>query len=132
MLMSAAALAVIVIGVRKAPKRWMLVPLALLALFMLLSTDAHTPAEFALQYGLAFARAGAYALFCLWFARNNYLAYALAFWMMALRAPLVELFGTANPALHLQAWIITAALPLAVVWAVYPAFLRKREAGAAS
>ena len=130
MLLSAAALAAIAIGIREVPKRWMLVPLALVALFMLLSADAHTPGEFALQYGLAFARAGAYALFCLWIARNNYLAYALAFWMMALRGPLQQLFATANPALHAQAWILAAAVPLAVVWAAYPAFTRRREAGA--
>jgi hypothetical protein len=130
LLMSAATLAAIVAGIREVPKRWTIVPLALVALFTLLSPETHTPAEFALQYGLAVARAGAYALFVAWFARNNYLAYALAFWTMALRAPLVELFETANPALHAQAWLVAAALPLACVWAAYPAFGRKREAGA--
>ena len=121
-LMSAATLAVIVMAIRRAPKRWMLVPLALVALFILVSADTHTPAEFALQYGLAFAQAGAYALFCLWFARNNYLAYALAFWMMALRTPMSQLFSTTNPALAVQAWIIVAAMALTVIWAAYPAF----------
>ena len=129
-LMSAAALAVIVLAIREAPKRWMLAPLALVALFAVLSPETHTPAEFALQYGLALLRAGGYALFCLWFARNNYLAYALAFWMMALRTPLAQLFATANPALHVQGWIIAGAMALTVVWAAYPAFVRKREAAA--
>jgi hypothetical protein len=105
----------------------MLVPLALVALFILVSADTHTPAEFALQYGLAFAQAGAYALFCLWFARNNYLAYALAFWMMALRTPMSQLFSTTNPALAIQAWIIVATMALTVVWAAYPAFAGKRQ-----
>jgi membrane protease YdiL (CAAX protease family) len=127
-LMTAAGLAVIVMGIRKTPKRWMLVPLAFVALFAMLSPDTHTPAEFALQYGLAFVGAGAYALFCLWFARNNYLAYALALWVMALRTPLAQLFSTTNPALEVQAWIIAAAMALTLVWAAYPAFARKREA----
>jgi hypothetical protein len=127
-LMTAAGLAVIVMGIRKTPKRWMLVPLAFVALFAMLSPDTHTPAEFALQYGLAFVGAGAYALFCLWFARNNYLAYALALWVMALRTPLAQLFSTTNPALQVQAWIIAAAMALTLVWAAYPAFARKREA----
>jgi membrane protease YdiL (CAAX protease family) len=127
-LTSAAGLAVIVMAIRKMPRRWMLVPLALAALFVLLSPDTHTPAEFALQYGLAFASAGAYALFCYCFARGNYLAYALVFWMMALRAPAGQLFATANPALHAQAWIVVAAIPLAVIWAAYPAFVRAKTA----
>jgi membrane protease YdiL (CAAX protease family) len=122
-LMSAASLAVIAMAVRQAPKRWMLIPLALVGLFILLSPGAHTPAEFALQYGLAFVRAGAYALFCVWFARDNYLAYALAFWMMALRTPMGQLFATANPALQIQGWIVAAAMALAVLWAAYPAFI---------
>ena len=128
MICTAAGLAVIVMGIRKTPKRWMLVPLAFVALFAMLSPDTHTPAEFALQYGLAFVGAGAYALFCLWFARNNYLAYALALWVMALRTPLAQLFSTTNPALEVQAWIIAAAMALTLVWAAYPAFARKREA----
>jgi membrane protease YdiL (CAAX protease family) len=126
-LMMAAALAVIAMGIRKTPKRWMLVPLAFVALFVMLSPDTHTPAEFALQYGLAFVGAGAYALFCMWFARDNYLAYALALWMMALRTPLAQLFATTNPALQIQGWIIAAAVALTVVWAAYPAFAGERK-----
>jgi len=121
-LTSAATLALIVMAIRRMPKRWMLVPLALAALFVLVSPDAHTPAEFALEYGLAMARAGAYGLFCWFFARANYLAYALVFWMMALRTPIEQLFATANPGLHVQGWIIAAAIPLASIWAAYPAF----------
>jgi membrane protease YdiL (CAAX protease family) len=127
-LISAAGLAVIVMAIRKTPKRWMLAPLALMALFALLSPETHTPAEFALQYGLAFVRAGAYAVFCLWFARNNYLAYALAFWMMALRTPMAQLWATGNPGLQAQAWVIGAAMALAVVWAVYPAMGQRKAA----
>jgi len=93
----------------------------------MLSPDTHTPAEFALQYGLAFVGAGAYALFCMWFARDNYLAYALALWMMALRTPLAQLFATTNPALQIQGWIIAAAVALTVVWAAYPAFAGERK-----
>jgi membrane protease YdiL (CAAX protease family) len=129
-LLSAAGLASIAMAIRKTPKRWMLVPMAVAALFAILSPDAHTPAEFALQFGLAAVSAGAYALFCLWFARNNYLAYALVFWTMALRTPMVQLWATGNAGLEAQGWIIAGAMGLTVAWAAIPA-MGKREAGMA-
>ena len=52
-----------------------------------------TPGEFALQYGMALVGIAALAAFCVFFARNNYLAYAVALAAWAMRAPLAELFG---------------------------------------
>jgi hypothetical protein len=64
-------------------------------------------------------------LFCLCFARKNYLAYALVLWAMALRPALAELFGNANPALERQGWMVAGVLAVTVVWAVAPALRRR-------
>ena len=67
-------------------------------------------------------------LFCLCFARKNYLAYALVLWAMALRPAMKELFGNANPALERQGWMVAGVLALSVVWALAPALRRKASA----
>jgi hypothetical protein len=122
-LTGAAALALVAVLIRRIPKPWMLAPLALVAVFAALSSDVHTPGEFALGYGSACATLAGMFLLCRWFARDNYLAYALILFAAALRAPLAELLGTANPALEMQGWLVAAALALAAAWAAYPAFL---------
>jgi hypothetical protein len=124
-LMNAATLALIAIVIKKLPKRWMLVPLALAALTVNLSGEIRTPGEFALQYAMAAIWAGCAVLFCLSFARKNYLAYALVLWAMALRPAIAELFGNGNPALERQAWMVAGVLAVSVVWAVAPALRRK-------
>jgi hypothetical protein len=67
-------------------------------------------------------------LFCLVFARKNYLAYALVFWAMALRPAMMELFGNGNPALDRQGWIVAGVFAVSVVWAVAPALRRRASA----
>jgi hypothetical protein len=124
-LMNAATLALIAIIIKKLPKRWMLVPLALAALTVNLAGDIRTPGEFALQYAMAAIWAGCAVLFCLLFARKNYLAYALVLWAMALRPAMTELFGNANPALERQGWMVASVLAVSVVWAVAPALRRR-------
>jgi 4-amino-4-deoxy-L-arabinose transferase-like glycosyltransferase len=69
--------------------------------------------------------AGCAVLFCLLFARRNYLAYALVLWAMALHPAMMELFGNANPALDRQGWMVAAVLAVSVVWAVAPALRRR-------
>jgi hypothetical protein len=125
LLMNAATLALIAIVVKKLPKWWMLAPLALAALTVNLSGDIRTPGEFALEYGMAAIWAGCAVLFCLSFARKNYLAYALVLWAMALRPAMMELFGNANAALERQGWMVAGVLAVSVVWAVAPALRRK-------
>jgi membrane protease YdiL (CAAX protease family) len=125
LLMNAATLALIAIIVKKLPKRWMLAPLALAALTVNLSGDIRTPGEFALEYAMAAIWAGCAVLFCLSFARKNYLAYALVLWAMALRPAIAELFGNGNPALERQAWMVAAVLAVSVIWAVAPALRRR-------
>jgi hypothetical protein len=120
-----AALAFLAVMIRRTPRRWMLAPPALLAVFAATSSDAHTAGEFALECGGAcLALAGLILLFR-YFARDNYLAYALILFAAALRGALAELLGAANPALRMQGWIVAGALAMAVAWAVYPAFERK-------
>ena len=125
LLMNAATLALIAIVVKKLPKRWMLALLALAALSVNLSGEIRTPGEFALQYAMAAIWAGCAVLFCVLFARKNYLAYALVFWAMALRPAIAELFGNGNPALERQGWMVAGVLAVSVVWAVAPALRRK-------
>ena len=122
-LTGAAGLALVAVLIRRIPKPWMLAPLALVAVFAALSSDVHTPGEFALEYGSACVTLAGMILLCRWFARDNYLAYALILFAAALRSPLAELLAAANPALQVQGWLVAAALALAVAWAVYPVFL---------
>jgi len=124
-LLNAAILAFIAIVIKKLPKWWMLALLVLAALSANLSGDIRTPGEFALQYAITAIWAGCAVLFCLWFARKNYLAYALVLWAMALRPAMMELFGNANPALDRQGWIVAGVLAVSVVWALAPALRRR-------
>jgi hypothetical protein len=128
LLMSAATLALIAIVIKKLPKRWMVALLALAALTVNLSGEIRTPGEFALEYGMAAIWAGCAVLFCLLFARKNYLAYALVLWAMALRPAMMELFGNGNAALERQGWMVAGVLAVTVVWAVAPALRRKASA----
>jgi hypothetical protein len=125
LLMNAATLALIAIVVKKLPEWWMVALLALAALTVNLSGDIRTPGEFALGYAMAAIWAGCAVLFCLLFARKNYLAYALVLWAMALRPAMMELFGTGNAALERQGWMVAGVLAVTVVWAVAPALRRK-------
>jgi len=127
-LIGAAALAAIALAVRALPKRWMLATLVAAAMFALVSADVRTPGELALQCALALVEIGFFAFFCARFARNNYLAYLLALCLLGLRAPAAELFGTQIASLHVQAWAIVAAAAAVIVWAVYPAILRRTPA----
>jgi len=101
---------------------------ALLALCATLPSEIRTPGEFLLQYTIALVTAAAAIAFCRFFARRNYLAYALALWLMALRTPMMQLFGTGNGALEMQAWLIAAMMAATLVWAVAPALLGRASA----
>src|ERR1019366_787154 len=98
---------------------------ALLALCATLPSEVRTPGEFLLHYGISLAMAGAGIAFCWFFARRNYLAYALVIWLMALRTPMMQLFGSGNRALEMQAWTIGAIMAATLVWVVAPAVLRR-------
>jgi hypothetical protein len=116
----AALLALVVLAVRKLPRRWMLAPLLLLAVCTLVSEEARTPGEFALEFGLAFVGVACAVAFCAWFARRNYLAYVLVVGMGAAHSALAELFHSGNAELAMQGWIVVAAAAAGLAWAVGP------------
>ena len=125
----AAMLAVATLALWKLPKRWMLAPLLLLAAATTVSSDVRTVGEFALEYAQGFAAFGSALLFCFWFARDNYLAYALVLVLGALHPALAELLHSANPALVTQGWIVAGFLLAALAWAVLPGMVKTRYDG---
>ena len=121
----AAVLAIGALAVQKLRRRWMLVPLALLAACMMVSEEVRTPAEFALEYLPAVVGVGLTMAFCLWFARANYLAYALVVGMAAVHAVVVELLHSGNAGLEMQGGIVLAVVLVCLVWAVGPGLVRR-------
>jgi hypothetical protein len=133
-LVNAAVLTAIVLVLRRLPQPWMRWAVAAAAPFVLLPIDIRTPSEFALEYVIAAATVAAGILFCVFFARGNYLAYALTFWALSLRGPIAELLSIPLAAMRIQGWILVAVLAATVFWAVLPALARRGEnagAGAA-
>jgi membrane protease YdiL (CAAX protease family) len=128
-LSAAAALIVLLAG--RMPKPWLL-PAAMLAGLSLVSEEARSPAEFALSYGpILFACAGV-LIFCRWFGRRNYLAYALVFWAGGLYTSLADLLGNPNPRFHAQGWMVLAVALASVAWLVLPAARQGALSGHAS
>lgn len=117
----AAALAVVVLFARRASPRWVLAPLALVALLGVVPQQVRTPGELALQYGMVVIAAAAALAFCRWFGRGNYIAYALVFWALSLRSAFDELFGNDLAGAHVQGWIVVAVLGCSVIWILLPA-----------
>ena len=111
-------LATAVLAVRMLPRRWMLAPLTLLAACALVSGDVRTFGEFALEYLLALAGIACSLAFCAWFARNNYLAYALVLGLLGAIPALSELLQSGNAGLEMQGWIVVAVVVAAIAWAV--------------
>ena len=116
----AAVLAVITLITRRVAPRWILAPLALVALLGGVPAQVRTPGELALQYGMVVLASVAVIAFCWWFGRSNYVAYALVFVALSLRNALAELFGNQLAGAHVQGWIVAAALAFAVIWVLLP------------
>jgi MFS family permease len=116
-----AALGLVAMMVYQTKRLWLLLLGVLIGLGALVSTDARTLSEFSLEYGMAVSVAAAVVVFCWFFGRRNYLAYALILWLAALQGPLSDLMGTGNPSLQAQAWAIVVVMVLSVLWAVGPA-----------
>jgi membrane protease YdiL (CAAX protease family) len=121
----AAILAVLALAAQKLTRRWMLAPLVLLAVAAMVSDDVRTPGEFALEYLVALLGVACALAFCVWFARNNYLAYALVLAGVALRPAITELFGAGSAGLQMQAWVLVAVMVAGVGWAVGPGLVRR-------
>jgi membrane protease YdiL (CAAX protease family) len=107
-------------------------PLLLIALVAMIPGDARTTPEFALHYGFALLSAAFLAIWCWRFARNNYLAYALAFWAMGIETHASGLLGTAIPALEAQGWAVVAIGLIGAIWVVGPGFAGGKTRSAAA
>jgi membrane protease YdiL (CAAX protease family) len=121
----AAILAVLTLLAGKLPKRWMLTPLMLVAVFVTMSDEVRTPGEFALEYAVGLLGIACALTFCIWFARENHLAYLLVLGLTALHPALAELFHSGNAALETQGWIVAAVLIVGIGWAVGPGLMRR-------
>ncbi len=129
MLTDATLLGLIVLLAWQITKRWIVYAAALLALCATLPSEVRTPGEFLLHYTISLAMAAAAIAFCRFFGRRNYLAYALLLWLMALRAPMTQLFGTGNGALEMQGWLLAGVVAATLIWAVMPAIVRREAPG---
>jgi hypothetical protein len=121
-LLSAAALALAALLVKRVPRRWMLVVVALAWLTVPVPSAVRTMGEFVLAYGIELLWAGGALLFCVVFARSNYLAYALVLWIAALRPAMVALWKTGNPASEVHALALAAVMAASWFWASAPAW----------
>ena len=126
-LLYGAVLAICALMVARLRRPWMAAAAGLLAPFVLLPLDIRTPAEFALQYVCGFLTVAAAVLFCRYFGRGNYLAYALVLWLLALRGPLAELFGNPYRAYVMQGRVLALIAAAAILWAVIPSWLEKKR-----
>jgi membrane protease YdiL (CAAX protease family) len=120
-----AGAAAVVLLVRKL-RRWT-VPLALVALAAMVPDEARTAPEFALYYVIAMFTVSLAALWCWRFARNNYLAYALVFWILALQGSISNLLGTGIPAMQIQGWVLLAVAAAGVIWVALPGFMGRTQ-----
>ena len=125
LLTDAALLGLLTLLAWQLTKPWMRYAAALLALCATVPSEVRTPGEFLLQYTISLVMAAAGVAFCWFFARRNYLAYALVIWLVALRTPMMQLLGTGNPALQMQGYLIGAIMAATLIWAFAPALLRR-------
>ena len=98
----------------------------LVAAAALVPSSAHTAGEFFLYYfiGLVYLAAG--VLFVACFARDNYLAYLLTAWALALGSKAVSLAGQPAFALRVQGIALAVVTLAALLWAAAPALLRRK------
>ncbi|HEY1239612.1 MAG TPA: CPBP family intramembrane glutamic endopeptidase [Bryobacteraceae bacterium] len=124
-LLSAAALTLLALAVSRVGNRWLLLLLGLVALTVNLPSSVRTPGEFALSYGVALLWGGGALLFCFVFARANYLAYALALWILVLRPAAAELLAAGNGRLQAHGFAVIALMLAGAVWALWPRLLER-------
>jgi hypothetical protein len=103
-------------------RRWLAVPIAMIAVAAFVPGEVHTAGEFTLQYAILLLSAGLLLAFCVWFARDNYLAYAMAAWSWALGRRALEFLAQPSVALQRQGWLIVAVLASSLLCAIAPAF----------
>ena len=128
-LLWSAAAGTVALALQRLKRQW-IIPLAMLASASLVSDDVRTAPEFALHYAMALFSVGLLAIWCWRFARNNYLAYALAFWAVGIESHAGPLLGTAIPAMQAQGWAVVAIGFIVAIWVTAPGFVRRRELAA--
>jgi membrane protease YdiL (CAAX protease family) len=121
----AAVLALVALLAEHLRPRWLVFPVALLALVATVPGDARTVSEFALHYAAGAITLAASAVFCMGFARRNYLAYGLTAWALAIRTPAVELIGQPIGLLQVQGALIVIILGISIGWVLLPVFDRR-------
>jgi membrane protease YdiL (CAAX protease family) len=109
---------------RRLGKPWLMVLLGLLLATLVTQGEVRTLGEFALEYGCAALGVGMLVAACLWFARDNHLAYALLLWASALWGSITQLFDNPMPSLLIQGCVVTAVLALTLLWVVAPSLQR--------
>jgi hypothetical protein len=129
LLTDAALLGLIALLAWQLNRNWIRFAAALLALCATIPGEVRTPGEFFLHYTISLAMAAAGVAFCWFFARRNYLAYALVLWLVALRTPMMQLLGSGNSALQVQGYLVAAIIAATLIWALAPAFLRRTAPG---
>src|SRR5262249_17828211 len=116
-----AVLALAAYPVSRIRRRWAVLVLGLLVVAAMTPGQVHTPGEFALEGAASLVTMAALVAYCLWVARDNYLAYVLAVWGWVLLREAVGLLSQPAWELQRQGWLVVAALAVTVAWAVWPA-----------
>lgn len=119
----AAAGGAVVLVARRIRRPWMVNVLGLL-LAAAIMPEVRTRGEFALEYGCAALGVALLVAGCLWFARDNFLAYALTLWTTVLWGSVQQLFGNPMPPLRLHGLVVAAALAITLVWVLGPMLQR--------
>jgi membrane protease YdiL (CAAX protease family) len=115
MLVTAGALVTIVLIVRY--RVWLAYTVAVLLPLVDMPNDVRTPGEWALRYAIHALTLLAAVVFCRWFGRRNYVAYAVFLWCLALSGGLAELYGNTAP---VHFWILVAIAGAGLDWALLP------------
>ena len=98
-------------------RRWLLVPLGVLAVAARVPGEVHTGGELALSYGLSLVGAAGLVAWVVWFARGNYLAYVLAFWVWAVAGQAESFLVQPAAELRRQGWIVVVVGVAGALWA---------------
>jgi len=86
----------------------------------LLPGSVHTAGELVLYYGIRLMYLAAAVIFVRFIARNNYLAYLLTAWALALLGSSIDLVSQPGAGLRLQGGILIAVLAATAIWAMVP------------
>jgi membrane protease YdiL (CAAX protease family) len=115
MIVTAGALVTIVLIVRH--RVWLACTVAVLLPLFAMPNDIRTPGEWALRYAIEALMLASAAVFCHWFGRRNYLAYAVVLWVLALSGELAEFYGNTAP---VHFWVLVAIVLGGLDWALLP------------